>query len=407
MIKKTHFGLLNASTPAQVEDSFIRAKGSAFKVSVDLGPVLIPAADPAKLSLRYTAPDGAMRSKTFAPQVINNLRVVPPDQVLKKLMAPFLDVLARYPANVGTVFLADEPYLNGITKTEMERAARVARQELNARGLRKVKIGVIFASGMFDSEFARMIDKRSGAYVSGIDDYYAKGDSANPSGFQSWTKTIRTNRLATYDRAGNLYVGGGLPRGFDVFGFDFYLSTLLFDSLHEHTLEWLATRYPKYGCAQFADQPMSKIRSRLSFIQDGIVLQGDQYRIEDRKLLDAIYECRMGALTAMLKKTVGHRGAELLMISESSNNGVLEFDALGNIEREQPDLLVESRVLDEVNRAQSFYKKNAGTYSGGLMYFTYQNEYDSSIKLHIGGASAMPSLLKAIYLFAGDGTERQ
>ena len=403
VIRKTQFGVINASTPAQIEESFEQVSGSAFKVSVDLGPVISPATDPAKLNIRYTSPNGLILTKTFAPQEQNKLRAIPPDPELRKQMAPFLDVLARYSSNVGAIFLVDEPYLNGITKAEMERTAKVARQELAARGLGQVKIGVIFASGMFDRQFAHMIDKRSGAYVNAIDEHYAKGDPANPGDFQSWVSIIKTNRLATYDRAGNLYVDGGLPRGLDVYGFDFYLSTILLDSLHEHTLEWLAERYPQqFGCGQFADQSMSKIRSRLSFFQNGSVLQGEQPRIEDRKVLDAIFECRMGAVTAMLKNASGSSAAQFLMISESSNNGAFEFDPSGNIKQGQPDLLVESRVLDEVERAQSFYARNANTYSAGLMYFTYQNEYDHSIKLHIGGASTMPSVLASIYKFAAE-----
>ena len=74
-------------------------------------------------------------------------------------------------------------------------------------------------------------------------------------------KIIRANRLATYDRAGNLYIGGRFPAGFEVFAFDFYLSTLLLDSLHEHTLQWLAGRCPQHGCARFANQPMRKVWS--------------------------------------------------------------------------------------------------------------------------------------------------
>lgn len=400
VIHKTQFGVINAESPAQIEESLKRVNGSTFKVSVDLGPVISLIVAPAKLKVRYTARDGSIRTKAFPPQEQNKLRVVSPDAQLRTQMASFLEVLARYPANVETVFLIDEPYLNGITKAEMERAARVTRQELDARGLGKVKIGVIFASGMFDREFARMIDRRSGVYVNDIDDYYKNGDSSKPSEFQSWIETIKTNRLTTYDRAGNLYVDGGLPRGFDVYGFDFYLSTMLLDSLYEHTLEWLAKRYPQYGCDQFADQPMTKIRSRLSFFHGGTVLQGDQHRIDDRKILDAMYECRMGAVTAMLKNAAAGSGAKFLMISESSNNGAFEFDPAGNIKQGQPDLLVEARVLDEVRRAQSFFIRNSDAYSAGLMYFTYQNEYDHSIKLNIGGASAMPSVLADIYQFA-------
>ena len=401
LVKKTRFAAINPITPAQLDDNLQRIRRTSFRLSIDLGSTVNPAEAPtAKLSLRYKAPDGLVRTKAFAPQKNSKILAIPADAVLRERLAPFLDVMARYPRNIGTLFLADEPYLNGITKTEMERAGKLVRRELDVRGLRKVKLGVIFSGGMFDSQFAHMIDERSGAYVRYIYNHHEKSDSENPNAFQAWVNTINTNRLATYDRAGNMYVDGGLPRGFDVYGFDFYLSTMLLDSLHEHTLDWLAKHYPQYGCSQFADQSMTRIRSCLSFFHDGFVQQGEQYRIKDREILDAIYECRMGAVTTMLKKAASDSRAQLLMISESSNNGVFEFDPAGNIKPEQPDLLVESRVLDEVRRAQSFYERNANTYSAGLLYFTYKNEYDSSIKLHIGGASAMPSVLTDIYRFA-------
>ena len=399
LVNRMQFGFINAINPAQVEGSLRHARKTSFKISIDMGLVLTSPINPAKLGMRYTAGDGSSRTKTLAPQRVTNLRAIPPDAVLKKRMVLFMDAMAKYPANLGTLFLADEPYLNGISKSEMERVGRIAREELDARQLQHVKLGVIFASGMFDSEFARMVDSRSGDYVSAIDNYHAAGNPANPGEFESWKKIIKANRLATYDRAGNLYTGGGFPAGFEVFAFDFYLSTLLLDNLHEQTLQWLAGRYPEYGCARFADQPMSKIRSKLSFFHDGPVLQGAQHRTSDRTLLDAMYECRMGALTAMLKKS-GPAQAGFLMISESSNNGVLEFDATGKVETDQPELLVGSRVLDEVRRAQVFYTRNAAVYSQGLLFFTYQNEYDASIKLHIGGAAAMPTVLQDIFDFA-------
>ena len=401
LVNRMQFGFINAINPAQVESSLRHASKTSFKISIDMGLVLTAPTDPAKLAMRYTAGDGSTRTKTLAPQQVTNLRAFGSDAVLRMRMEPFVNAMAKYPANVGTLFVADEPYLNGISKYEMERAGRVVRELLDAKQLQHVKLGVIFASGMFDSEFARMVDRRSGEYVSAIDDYHAAGNPANPGEFAAWKKIIKANRLATYDRAGNLYTGGGFPAGYQVFAFDFYLSTLLLDSLHEHTLQWLAVHYPQYGCARFAGLPMRKIWSQLSFFRDGPVLQGAHHQASDRQFLDAMYECRMGALTAMLKKSApAHAG--FLMISESSGNGMLEFDGSGNVEADQPDLLVESRVLDEVKRAQAFYLRNAGFYSQGLLFFTYQNEYDAMIKLHIGGAASMPSVLKEIFNFAAN-----
>jgi hypothetical protein len=360
--------------------------------------------------MTYQDLDGNKLTKSFTPLSPAKLRQFPSDNQIRILLPPYFDVLKDYAPNVGTVFLADEPYLNGITKSEMERAGRVARQELDARGLKSVKLGVIFASGMFDSNFASLMNKQAGEYAKGIDQYYRDGQAVlngtktdptfDAPAFLKWVAAITASRLTTYDNAGNLYTGGGIPDGFDVVGYDFYLSTILQDSLHEHTLSWFAANLPSAGCGQFAGQTMRQIRSKLSFFHDGPVLQGTQYQDNDRILLDAIFQCRMQAATTMLVKQLGSRCVDVLMISESSNNGVLEFDAAGNPEGGQPKLLVEARALEEVKRAQAFYASNLSVFTAGLMFFTYDNEYDAPIGLNIGGASGMPSVLTSIHQFA-------
>lgn len=398
VIDKTQFGLIDVFDPVRLERILAWLRGKSFQISLDVGGVITRPAKPSGLRLEYRDQAGKTRIKAFRPGRQNGLRAFLPDPELRRRLAAFLDVMSRYPANVGAVFLADEPYVNGISKAEMERVGRLVRQELDVRGLRRVKLGVIFAAGMFDRGFAHMIDRQSAAYVADIDRQYAKG--GRTAGFRQWVKRMRSDRLVTYDRAGNMYVEGGLPRGFDVFGADFYLSTLLLDRVHEQSLAWLATHYPGQGCAGFRGQSSAKIRARLSFFQDGLVRQGEQYRSEDRALLDAIFECRMGALTAMLQKAAPAGGSQLLMIAESSDNGLMEFSSAGKVKQGQPELLVEARVLDEVKRAQSFYAGHVCVYSAGLLFFTYQNEYDSAIKLHVGGAANMPSVLASIYQFA-------
>src|SRR5690606_34859945 len=128
----------------------------------------------------------------------NKLLRLPSDESLAKLLQPYLDIFAKYPRNVGTVFVADEPYLNGISKKEMERAGRIVRNELDKRGLKHVKLGVTFASGMFDSSFAEMIDLESGSYVSDIDRYYLENqvhlttssDNKKAAEFERWVSTV-------------------------------------------------------------------------------------------------------------------------------------------------------------------------------------------------------------------------
>lgn len=400
VVRNTEIGVFNAVSPQQV-DANLRQLGQAdFGATIDLGQVITRVASPDKVGMRYGAAGRKLREKTLTPKIDGNVREFLPDRELIAKLGPLLDVMATHPAHVDAVFLADEPYLNGISKAELERVGAIVRRELNARDLRKVKIGVIFASAMFDRDFARMLDTEAGAYVRAIDARLG-GPSTQP-GFQEWAATIRKHRLATYDRAGNMYVDGGLPRGFDVIGFDFYLSTLLLDGVHEHSLSWLADRYPVDACKPFIGRRISEIRKSLSFFQPGPVVQAESARAKDRELLDGVYRCRMEATTKMLKRAAGGRRLDFLLVSESSSNGVLEFDPEGSPEHGQPPLLVESRVLDEVMRAQEFYLAHRCFYSGGLLYFTFADAYDSTIKLNVGGVASMPSVKASIFRFAGE-----
>lgn len=412
LVDKTQFGMINVGSVEQVERSFAIAQGHPFLINVDFGALITSLAEPDSLSQLYTDSTGALKTKIFPPSADNKLLRLPSDESLSRLVQPYLDILAKYPKNVGTVFVADEPYLNGISKQEMERAGRIMRSELDKRGLKHVRLGVIFAGGMFDSSFAEMIDSESGRYVSGIDRYYLENqaylnispDNAkiDPEAleFRNWLSVMETSRLATYDRAGNIYLSGGIPEGYSVAGFDLYLSTILLEHLHAHTLAWLADHYPEAGCKQFAGTDMINLRKKLSFFRDGAVADDTPLTSHDRRILDAIFQCRMEAMTAMLKKKLGSRKVDLLLISESSNNGVFDFDSQGNMETHQPMPLVESRVLDEVKRAEDFYLRHQSDFTAGLMFFTYENEYDNTIKLNIGGASNMPSVLDNILRFA-------
>lgn len=400
LIKHTQIGSFNAHSAGQVAENLERMRGTSFKTYIDLGPMITGPAAPRSLKMRYTTGDARVHVKEFAPGVDNKLRVFLPDEELKRVLEPVLKVMARYSANIEAVELADEPYINGISKLELERVGRLIRSDLDVNGLRSVKLAVVFAGGMFNRDFAGLMDKHAGVYAEGLDNHFRNGAGSDLKAYKAWVEQVKNNRLVTYDRAGNMYVGGGLPKGFDIYGFDFYLSTLLLDGLHEDTLSWFAAHGLGKECTQFSGKPMSRLRQELSFFHDGPVLQGGHYRVDDKQLLDAMYQCRMSAVTEMLVHEARGRRAHLLMLTESSNNGLLEFDSGARAEQAQPNLLVESRVLDEVERGETFYAKHLCTYSAGLMFFTFDNAYDASIKLNIGGASDMPSVMASIDRFA-------
>jgi hypothetical protein len=414
IVPNVSFTNINALSPAQVASSLQSAQGTGFKVNVDFSAISTVPMATNSIGMTYHDLAGNTFTKQFAPILPPpKLKQFPPNDQIEARLGPYFDVLAHYPANVGVVFLVDEPYLNGLTKSEMERAAAVARQELDARGLQSVKIGEIEAGGMFDAGFAKMMDGESGEYAKKWDWWYQHGEAVlagkvvdptvNPATFLAWAKHFSTTRLTTYDLAGNMYTGGGIPNGFDVVGFDMYLSTILLDGTYDLVLSYYAANFPNIAaCSQFAGQTMTQIRAKLSFFNDSPQLVGPQYQASDRALLDAMYQCRMRATFTMLENNLAGKKVDLLMISESSANGALEFDTQGNPKAIQPTDLVNSRVLDEVIRAENFY--NAKEFAAGLAWFTYKDEYDASINESIAGVSSVPAALSSIYQFAKTGS---
>lgn len=403
VIGKTQIGEFNAVSPQQVAKNLKKLAGTDFKAYIDLGPTITTPASASQLSMRYTIPSGVVREKKFEPRKVSGVFTFLPDQVLMTRLAPVLDVLSRHEKHVAGVFLADEPYLNGISKAQLEHAAKVVRRGLDERGLENVKIGVIFAAGMFNRGFAKMINRQSGRYAASLDDRFLRGERNHTKWYKKWVKWANSSRLVTYDRAGNMYLGGGLPRGFDVFGFDYYLSTILLDQTYDQSLAWFAEHYPSvHACARFATQPITKIRSKLAFFRGKSPVHGTRFIESDRAILDAMYRCRMGAVTLMLKKASGERAhaSQYLMLSESSANGVRRFDKHGNLLDKQPRVLVESRTLDEVVRGEKFYSKHKDFYTAGLLFFTFNDVYASVIHLHIPGAASMPAVVSSIYCYA-------
>ncbi|NEI74358.1 hypothetical protein GR212_32905 [Rhizobium lusitanum] len=406
LVRRVDFAIVNAADPNQVESSLKTATGTSFKVSFNFTGIATDRKPSNAISMQYQDRTGSKHTKHFDPILpAPKLKQFPDDATIRKRLSPYFDLLAKYSENAGTIYLADEPYLNGLAKSEMERAGAVARQELDKRGLQSVKLGVIFSGGMFDRRYAYEMDKESGEYAKKWDWWYEHGNAVlrgletdptvDPSAFKQWVTHFSRVRLTTYDLAGNMYIEGGIPEGYDVVGYDLYLGTVLLDATYENSLSWFASNFPNTGCAQFAGQKMSQIRAKLSFFQDGPPLVGQKYIESDRKLLDSIFECRMKATTTMLRRTLAGRKADILLISGSSANDVREYDSAGNPEKQQPEEIIEQRVLDEVKRALAYYREE--DFAAGVAFLPYEHEYDDSIDLWIGGVSDMPSVMAEIY----------
>lgn len=388
-----------------IESEIQLLAGKKHRVILDITSVIAYIAESDKLNGFIEASDGSKHKKIFPALRINKIRRIVSDKELHQRLSGFGKFVHHYRNNISAIFLVDEPYLNGIPKDELERASRTVKKVLKNEQVENMPIGIIFAAGMFNKQFATYISRQANDYVLKIDDYYIKNKALIDAGadeetarqFSDWLDIIQSKRLTTYDSAGNMYIEGGIPENIDIVGFDFYLSTLLLDFLYENSLDWFAAENLHLACKQFVGSHISELRQQLSFFKDGLVSSGDASRQHDRDLLDSMYECRMGAILSLLKQEIGKKKQiALMLIGESSNNGLIEFDRIGVPEPGQPKLLIESRVLDEIKRSGNYYCRYQRKFAAGLMYFTYQGTFDKSVQLNIGGVKNMPSAMSYI-----------
>jgi len=375
------------------------------RVHLDLGPVITDLKESETINTHYENSQGEKISKKLKLKSSHKIRDIISDEEIEQRLFGLTNILKTYRDNVGVIFIVDEPYLNGISKDEIDRAIRTLKRLFKKNGIDGLEFGVIFASGLFDPQFAKHINRHMMKYVEGIDQYYQshqsklKNGGAKAEESKKLIDSITKNRLTTYDSANNIYMEGGIPTELDVVAFDFYLSTLLFDQIHEETLHYFSTSLGVKSCQPFTHKTLSSIRNELSFIQDGpIATEPDAYK-NDKALLDAIFDCRMAGSMTLLDKTLHTlpKQPKLMLIGESSANGVLEFDNQGRIEPDQPELLVEQRILDEVKRSYHYYDKNRNRFDNGLMYFLYPDSFDTSINLFIRGAEGVKSVTDFIY----------
>ncbi|MFK3705015.1 hypothetical protein ACI2JR_08665 [Klebsiella sp. NPDC088457] len=399
-----NIAMINVYNEEQLRHELILAEKNGLQLYLDLGPALNTARKTENISTVYYDDNNLRHQKIFKPIDQNKLRALPADTLLKAKISKLLPSIEQYRDNVAAIFLADEPYLNGLNKNDLEHVAAQTRSLLDARGLKEIKLGVIFASAMFNAEFARELDKKSIRYVEGIDNHYRniaekiKNNTATDDE-KKWPEIIEKFRLTTYDSAGNIYTEGGIPKGFDIYTFDFYLSTILLDNLYNDIPAWFAAKNIDKSCQVFNNKTVAQIRQELSFFSDGAMDTTEQDIQHDKDIMDDLYTCRMNTTIKLLQQEIQSTSpqANIVLISESSSNGVMEFDRTGNLKQGQPEKLVELRVLHEVQRALKLYQDQQYQNISGILFFLFNDEYDNTIKINIGGAGSMPSVLTEIY----------
>ncbi|MBQ1558736.1 MAG: hypothetical protein IIZ69_11575, partial [Pseudomonas sp.] len=109
---------------------------------------------------------------------------------MRRLQA-YLPLLSAYTDVVDSVFLIDEPYLNGVSRQAYAALADDVRQTLDGAGLQHVKIGVIFSSALFNADFAQLIQQRAAAYAEAIDNEYLRiGEQPATAAERAWRDNI-------------------------------------------------------------------------------------------------------------------------------------------------------------------------------------------------------------------------
>lgn len=393
---KVQFAVVNAGSIQQLRTNLQLARNTGTSLYVAIGPLIARPATASEVSGTYTAQDGTTKHKSYEPVSNIKIRRLHDDATISQLFSPYATLLGSYQDVLKGIDLVDEPYLNGVSRPEIERVAKVTRRLMTDAGIKSPRIGINFAAAEFDPGFAAQIAGAANRYVNDVEAY--RSSILNTPTFPPWDAAFRAARLTTYDSAGSLYAEGGIPAGLDFVSFDFYVSTLLMDALDDQALAWFADNVPDAPCGAYRGTTMGEIRRRLSFFHDGPVEADPSIQDADKVLLDSLFACRMKATVSLLRKAVAKSDTHLdiLLIGESSSNGFMEFDARGNIEPDQPEKLVELRALQETRRYLDYYNSERSQFAG-ISFFIFNDEYDKSINLNIRGARGMPSVAAAIF----------
>jgi len=182
--------MVNALSIEQLTASLQEARREKISILIDLGAIMRQPAPASEVERNYLGSDGRMRQKQLAPAPRNKLWARAGHADGMRRLRSYLPLLSEYADVVDSVFLMDEPYLNGVSRQAYAALAADVRQALDDSGLQQVKIGVIFSSALFDADFARLIARRAVAYAEAIDNEYLRiGDQPASPAEQAWRET--------------------------------------------------------------------------------------------------------------------------------------------------------------------------------------------------------------------------
>lgn len=342
---------------------------------------------------------GEFKTKQFKPLEQRSIATIRNDKELNILFDLLFKSIRGKSIRLGGFVVYNEPYMRGVTKADLERAIKALRAAMERHGLKYTSIGVNFAGAFFNADFAKNADSSLGNYVNGIDEYYARGTKKPESlteeeraNFPAWLKTISTARLQSYDQAGNMYTGGGLPEGIDEVSFHYFSSDVLLDDTFANSLSWFAAQLKTPSCKGFENQSAADFRKSLSFFQDGPLKDGQLE--SDRKLLNQLFNCRMDSSLALLEKEIKAYGkpVRVSMVMDASSQGVAERDSQRNLEPNQPAKLVESRVYEETKRYLALFDSKADVFTGHAYVYLYSSIKDKQGNKVITGVQDLPDV---------------
>ena len=354
--KRVDFAMVEVINEAQVRTALAMAAETGLKLTLNIGPVITESRPIDAVNRSYEV-DGQTRTKRFLPRPQHKLKQFVSETRLSAIIARLTLVMREYPNVIDTVFLIDEPYLKGVGPDQIDRIAQTIRASLKDDDVQVPKLGVVFASLMYDARFAEQLSLRASDYAAAADQRFDderasfRGSLNAWFGWESrWIQGFANNRLVTYDQAGNLYTQGGLPKQVDVIGFNFYASTLLLDDLYREIPSWLSDTLAPRSCQSFREQSVDELRDQLSFFEPAP--SAANFAQSDRQLLDRLFICRIQAVGKSLNNEMreANQAYEVVMIGESSSNGVMAFDAGRGVKDSQDYEAVERRVYEEVGR---------------------------------------------------------
>lgn len=331
--------------------------------------------------------------KTLAPRSENKILQFLEAKRLEQRIDELSQALLAYADVVEGFFVVDEPYIHGLSKQDMESAAELIKRRTQLAGLHNIRLGVNFAGAMFNSAFANEVERAALAYAKEIDTVYrAKVPAHFLKEHMAWKKAIAKVRLSTYDSAGNMYIQGGLPVGYDLYGFDYYLSTLLNDANYNRSLSVLFKATKEPTCAGF-QKPITEIKKKLTFYDAGVAGKKVNY-LADKALLDKMYLCRNLAGLTLLEKEMEKIGATSAPFIVAETGGdAFSLDRTGKPFAAKTMNAVTAYAKDET--ARSGRLASLGRRLSYAYLFTYSKTYDPGARLTISGVEGNDALYRA------------